>query len=67
MTIFFPTRAAATRLSVSERTLEKWRVTGGGPAYYKFGGKIFYTDESLDEWTASRRRRSTSDSGRVAE
>ncbi|MBM3789980.1 MAG: helix-turn-helix domain-containing protein [Acidobacteria bacterium] len=59
---FTDTKNAARKLgNLSPRTLEKWRVTGEGPAFCKFGRKVFYSERDLREWTENRRRRSTSD------
>jgi hypothetical protein len=58
------TPAAAEYVGLSGSTLEKLRLTGGGPAYYKSGPKIVvYCVEDLDAWLNARRRTSTSDTG----
>lgn len=45
----------AKRLCISPRTLERWRVTGEGPAFVRIGArKIGYAQSSCDDWTASR-------------
>lgn len=44
---------AAEFLGMSKRTLDKWRVTGGGPRYYK-GGRILYAEKDLLEWLEAR-------------
>lgn len=52
--------------AISPKTLAKLAVTGGGPAYYKFGRRVGYTTQSLDAWAKSRfseERSSTSDAG----
>jgi excisionase family DNA binding protein len=54
---------AARRLGLSKRTLQKWRVTGGGPDFLKFGRAVRYSVEALEKWLARSRRRSTSDRG----
>ena len=43
--LYFHTREAAALLSLSPRTLEKLRVTGGGPAFHKFGRRVAYRRE----------------------
>ncbi len=58
---FIDTRHAAAILGLSPRTLEKFRVHGGGPAYRKFGGRVLYALEDLDAWAALAVRTSTSD------
>ena len=62
----FRTKAAAERLGLSQRTLEKMRVAGTGPAFFKIGRLVAYTEKTLEEWVASRRRESTRDGGRRA-
>lgn len=58
------TREAAARLHLSPRTLEGLRVRGEGPPFIKLGARsVRYAKGDLEEWIASRRRRSTSDAG----
>ena len=52
---------AAERLRLSVSILNKWRVSGGGPAYLKIGRRVFYETIALDAWIASKRRNSTSE------
>ena len=47
---------AADRLGLSPRTLDRYRATGGGPAFHRFGGRVRYSGEDLDAWVASRQR-----------
>ncbi len=54
------TDGAARRLGLSVSTLEKLRVTGGGPAYLKLGRRVVYEASDLDDWKAARRTLSTS-------
>ncbi len=61
MSILLNTRQAAERCCLSPRTLEKRRVTGGGPLFIRLGGAVRYRLEDLDTWIAANRRRSTSD------
>ena len=56
-------RDAATMLGLSESTLAKLRLSGGGPEYLKLGRCIRYARKSLDSWIQARTRRSTSDTG----
>ncbi len=51
---------AAAHLRVSLQTLAKWRVSGDGPPYLKFGRRVLYDFNDLEAWAAGRRRRSTS-------
>jgi predicted DNA-binding transcriptional regulator AlpA len=58
------TPQAAAYVGLSTSTLEKFRLTGNGPAYQKAGPKIVvYRVEDLDAWLRARRRISTSDTG----
>ena len=61
--IYLNTLEAARHLGLSTRTLERYRVSGEGPVFIKFGGRVRYLREDLDDWAKSRRRRSTSDDG----
>ena len=60
------TRDAARYLSLSHRTLEKLRVTGAGPEYFKMGRAVLYAISELDAWLARNRRCSTSDTSRLS-
>ena len=51
------TREAAERLGLSPGTLARYRITGAGPCYYRFGGCVRYTETDLEAWTAARRER----------
>lgn len=62
-TEYMGTREAAALLRLSPRTLDRYRVTGEGPAFHKFGTRIRYARADLDAWAAERRRTSTSDDG----
>ena len=57
---------AATYLGANPRTLEGWRVRGGGPRFIKVGRRVVYRRRDLDEWLAARERASTSDRGEAA-
>jgi len=60
---YLRTREAASILGMSPRTLEKLRVIGGGPPYFKRGRLCLYTIADLTAWVEADRRTSTSDSG----
>ena len=60
---YLSTREAASVLRLSARTLDRYRVSGEGPAFHKFGARVCYARADLDAWAASRRRASTSDPG----
>jgi hypothetical protein len=50
--------AEFTKLSVS--TLNKLRLTGGGPRYMKLGRRVVYARSTLADWMHRRERASTS-------
>lgn len=58
---FIDETAAADFLCQSVRTLQKWRVTGFGPAFYKPGRSVRYRRRDLRTWAESRKRRNTSE------
>jgi hypothetical protein len=58
---------AAEFLRLSPRTLEKFRLIGGGPAFHKFGRRAMYSLEDIMAWAKERKRYSTSDHGRIEE
>jgi excisionase family DNA binding protein len=61
MTTLISQREAAMRLTLSERTLERWRVSGDGPPFAKLGRRVLYRQSDLDEWIAARVVASTSE------
>ena len=47
--------ALAHRLGVSKRTLQRWRVEGGGPPYVRLGPRrVAYDQAASDAWAAAR-------------
>ncbi len=62
-TDYLTTRMAAAHLGLSTRTLDRYRVSGDGPVFLRFGGRVRYLREDLDAWARTRRRKSTSDDG----
>lgn len=58
---------AAAELGVSTNYLAKLRISGSGPEFERLSPRVIrYPRDSLTAWRASRRRRSTSDSGIAA-
>jgi predicted DNA-binding transcriptional regulator AlpA len=56
---------AALRLKISKHTLNRWRVTGEGPPFIKYGPRLVrYLDSVLDAWALKRTHGSTSEYGR---
>ena len=58
-------REAAAQLRLSQRTLERFRVSGGGPTYIKAGRLVRYREQDLEKWIASRVVGSTSEGNRL--
>jgi excisionase family DNA binding protein len=52
---------AAKLLRLSERTLERLRLQGGGPLYVKCGRSVRYRQCDLETWIAARIVGSTSE------
>jgi predicted DNA-binding transcriptional regulator AlpA len=58
------TREAAAYIGFAKSTLEKLRLTGGGPRFVKIGTRaVGYALDDLDDFINGRRRASTSDAG----
>lgn len=45
---YMPCKQAAKYLALSDSTLNKWRVTGGGPPFIKIGRAVRYKVADLD-------------------
>ena len=54
---FLNEREAAVVVGLSFRTLDRYRVTGGGPVFHKFGSRVLYAHYDLEAWTKGRLRR----------
>jgi len=48
----------ASRLRVDRRTLSRWRSSGTGPEYVRFGNAVRYESQSVEDWLAGRKARS---------
>lgn len=57
---FLDTTQSAELLGKKPSTLERWRVTGDGPVFYKVGHHVRYKREDLDAYIEAGRRVSTS-------
>jgi len=53
-------RMVAKHLRCKAKTLQRWRVKGGGPDYIKVGQLVRYDVASVHAWVQTRRRSSTS-------
>ena len=60
---YLNTREAAAWLGLSPRTLDRYRVSGEGPVFHRFGSRVRYLLADLETWASARRRLSTSDDG----
>jgi hypothetical protein len=47
-------------LGISPRTLEAWRLRGGGPLFCKLGSRVRYRRSDLVAWSTNCQRQSTS-------
>lgn len=56
----FDTIRAAKRVGLSASTLNKLRLTGGGPRFAKLGSRVIYPAAELDAWVGARLRENTS-------
>ncbi len=62
-TNYLNTYQAGQWLGLSEKTLIRYRVRGEGPAFYRFGTRIRYRREDLDDWAELHRSASAGDDG----
>lgn len=60
-TQFLTQSEAAEVLTVSQRSLERWRVTGEGPKFIRIGRRIIYDMDDLIDHARERKFRSTSE------
>ena len=51
---YLTTKVAARHLGLSHRTLEDWRLRGGGPRYRRFGRRVMYAVHDLDAFADDR-------------
>lgn len=62
---YFNTKEAAQCLNLSPRTLERMRVSGGGPQFFKAGpgkrSRVLYARSALVKWLEARCFDSTSE------
>ena len=58
---YLNTREAAAHLGLSHRTLESYRVKGGGPPFLTYCNRIHYLCRDLNAWAVKSRRRLTSE------
>jgi hypothetical protein len=65
---YLTTKQAAALLHLSPRTLERFRVEGTGPQFFKAGqgkrSRVLYAKADLEGWIAQQRYGSTSEYSR---
>ena len=52
---YLDTREAAAWLGLSPKTLERYRVSGEGPEFQRFGSRVRYLLTDLEAWASARR------------
>lgn len=63
---FLNTAQAAFYIGLSQRTLDKMRIKGGGPKFRKHGRYVRYHIDELDEWSkGSKDLADAADGGRT--
>tara|TARA_R100000501_G_scaffold15113_3_gene27462 strand:+ start:5756 stop:5932 length:177 start_codon:yes stop_codon:yes gene_type:complete len=55
------TNQAAIQIGMSKSFLDKSRVTGAGPSYYKVGNRVRYSEDELVRWMREKLKVSTSE------
>lgn len=61
--IFLKQKELSKRWGLSDRTLERWRWLGQGPAFLKIGGRVLYRLDDIIAYETNSMRISTSDIG----
>ena len=64
---YMNTLQAARYLGLSDKTLRRYRASGGGPVFCRFNTRIRYRRQDLDDWAATRRDGSAPDGGSAPE
>ena len=62
---YLNTVQAARLLGLAPKTLARYRCTGRGPVFCRFGNRVRYRRVDLDDWAETRLRASTVDDGTV--
>lgn len=57
------TNRLADEISVSPRTLERWRIEGFGPKFCHAGRRVLYIAHDVEQWLLTSRKNSTSQIG----
>jgi hypothetical protein len=61
MNVYLTQREAAEALRLSERTMERHRLTGTGPRFVKAGRRVLYRPSDIDTWAVANTFESTSE------
>ena len=61
MKTHFNTEQLAKLIDISPRTLQRWRLEGKGPKYFKLGSRVLYSEEQINEWLCKCQTSSTTD------
>ena len=62
---YLDTSGTSALTGISESTLEKQRLSGGGIPFIKAGRLVKYAVADIHAWMAARRRSSTSDTSEI--
>lgn len=58
MASFLDEKSLSEFLCIPRRTIQRWRVTGDGPAFIRAGARrILYRREAVEAWAVSREHR----------
>ncbi|RRH92167.1 DNA-binding protein [Mesorhizobium tamadayense] len=60
---FLNTAQAAFYIGLSQRTLEKMRLKGGGPKFRKHGRYVRYHIDELDDWSKGHPQHAAAEAG----
>jgi excisionase family DNA binding protein len=58
---FLTVQEAADHVGLSVHTLNAYRISGNGPAYFKLGRLVRYDRNQLEQWARSKPCMSTSE------
>ncbi|MCK0172346.1 helix-turn-helix domain-containing protein [Aliiroseovarius sp. S1123] len=61
MTTYLTEAQTAEMLNISARTLQRFRLEGGGPKFCKAGKRVLYAIPDLETWLKEHRHASTSE------
>lgn len=53
--VFLTELQVADMICQSPRTIQKWRLTGCGPSFHKFGQSVRYSLDDVNDWVARQR------------